>query len=432
MKSLVSRYAVVLIAAVLLIAIAVLSYFAFVPGSAPVKGDSLEDLSYEEPTSPASPVDEARLNYVKTLPKAPLPSDKYLFTQQIMGVGNVTLRALHVTSVGNYVIAGSDCTDGDISGENKTVGIVKSDPSGNVSTILTLPLSTGAEYLASQVTSLGIVVVCYNENKTCLYVSVTDYDLTETAVHVLSYAKRATVLPTTDSFLIFCEGDAESVVYSYNGGFTFAAIDAFNTVKMFEYGNYYSLFCNTDDGYGIFDVDKNAFTLLREKKIVGKKLIDVTPVADNGQKFIAIESASGIYATKYDKNYDDPVTTKIGAYEITGTGYDGEKVYLGVKGTVGGIVSIDKDLKCTFSFAGTNFLPQKIYDSTYTNGAFYLVASDENGKTALIKVEENSVKTTYIDDTDFALLCANVNGTMTVVSNGKYYNYRCVKYYGIV
>ena len=430
MKSFIVKHTAELIAGILIICIVLLSLMAFAPKGAEELVTELENLSDKvilpvEPEPTQNPVP----TYVKTLPKSPVPSDEYLYTQKIYGIGDIEAKSLHVTSLGVYTIAESTCVNGDVSSQKPTVGIIKSDFAGNVTDIYSITASLPTQFITSQITAVGIVLITANSNKKHLYINIVDYDLNNANTYQLPYANSAQILPTVNGFILLCENETNSVAYSYDDNFAFASFDITDAIKIFDYGSYYVLFGNTADGYVRTDIKKSGFSVIKQKSLSGKSLIDVLPLSSsNGQIFVAIESKDGLYASTYDSDYELINSVKIGACEPTGIGSDGNKIYLGVSGSIEGIVTIDSNLSCIF-ITSESFAPDKIYDSIFYNDTLYLLVC-ENEKTAIIKYAADGTTIRYIDGVG-KFFTPNGNGTFTVITCGNYYDYSCIDMYGI-
>ena len=424
MKSFLTRHAAAIIATVLIVIIAVLALMAFRPTKESVS-PQLEDLS----NTVILPSNETTPTYVRTMPKSPVPSDRYLYTQELYGIGNISAKNLHITAQGIYIIAETDCIDGDICAQKPTVGIALCDVAGNVNKTYSVPTTSACRFVSSQITAVGIAVITACSDNKCLYVNLVDYELNTVKNYRLPYAEKVKIMSTNEGFLVFCESESGGVIYSYEKNFAFVAFDISDAIRIFEYGNRYTVVGNTAEGYSIVDIKKDNFSIIKEKKIPDKKIYDLIPLAAAEQVFIAIECGDGVYASKLDADLNVIKTARIGANTVTGTGTDGEKIYLGVKGNIDGIVTIDGLLSIVYSTT-EDYSPAVILDSAFINGVFYMVTKDATGRTAVVKyVSDTSIQ--YIDETDEAFFTPNGNGTFTVVANGKFFDYSCVKIYGI-
>lgn len=402
----------------------------------PISGDDLEDISSitPKPEEPEKPSEE--ITYIPSFPKSSSASDTYLYTQSLCGIGNVALGNIHQTTVGLYTVATTDCAIGDIGGAKPTVGIAKSDALGNIEAVFNLPTTAPCYYVTSQITPLGPVIITYNSNKKYLYVHIVDYALSEVKTHLISYADNATIYPCADSFIILADCSDESLIYNYsNGEFTFQSLPACNIVKVFEYKDYYSIFYNSQSGYALCELYKNSFTVKKELFVSSATLIDIIPLMQNGEQvFVALESDGALYAKKYDKTFS-PTTAerkKMGAYEVLGTGSDGQRIYMAVKGSMNGIVTLNADLSSSFNVTDASFLAVKIHDFLYLKGKFYLLATSAEGVLALISMDKEVSDISYFETTaGRAKFAYNPNGTFVIAYDGKFHDYSSVNYIGL-
>lgn len=406
-------------------------------GAPPLTGDGLEDISNEKPKPDDAQKDPTPepITYVPSFPKQSQTSDTYLFTQSLCGVGNIKLKAIHQTTVGLYTVVESDCTIGDVAADKPTVGVAKSDVLGNIEGSLSIPSTMPSYFVASQITPLGLVVICTNQNKNYLYVNVIDYNFTDVKTQLISYADKAFVYPTDDSFIILADVGNESLIYNYSDGqFDFQSMPACDLVQIFEYGDFFTVIYNTDSGYSLCELNKSNFNVRKEISVSSSKLINVFPLIENGEQiFVALEYDGALYAKKYDKNFaSDTPRKKMGAYDVIGTGTDGAKIYLAVRGNMNGIITLNSDLSSSFSTNDASFLAAKIHDFTFLNGKFYILASDANNNLAFLTVDRDTTSASYFPATkNNAYFAVNPNGTFILAYDGAFYDYNAVEYIGL-
>ncbi len=446
---------IILIAAIVLIT---LTLTGSAPITPPISGGDLEDLSNVTPKPDGSndgnpngsnvnnpngsngddtqqttpPV----ITYIPTLPKASSPSDTYLYTQNLCGVGNVTLKNVHQTTVGLFTVVESDCAIGDIGGAKPTVGVAKSDALGNVEAVINLPTTVAAYFVASQITPLGLVVITANSNRNYLYVNIIDYDLGDVKTQLVSYADNAYVYPTADSFIILADFADDSLIYNYaDEKFTFQSMPACNIIRIFEYTNYFTILYNSESGYALCELTKTNFAVKRELFVSSAKLIDIIPLMENGEQvFIALESDGALYAQKYDKSFAAVASArkKLGSFEIMGSGSDGKQIYLAVKGSMNGVINLNADLSSSFYSCDSAFLAATIHDYAFINNQFIFLASDKSGKLALTTVNQGTSAVRYFENTvGKAYFAVHPNGTYTIIYDGKFYDYNAVQLLGI-
>ena len=433
MKNFLKSHSAAIIGLVLLSIIAVLTVLLTQGNtvySSPLTKDDLEPISDRIPLPDNN--ETPAPNYEKTLPKSAAPSDTYLYTQTLCGMGDITLCAAHRTPFGLYVVAETDCRNGDIEARKRSVGVLKIDSSGNLLESFSLDTGSPLLYVASKMTAQGLLVVTRNESKTVMQTTLLSYDLTEGKTSLLSYAEDVEVYATGDGYLLFCSGKEGGVLYEYTeSGYRFFSLPAISVVKVFEYADRYAVFVNTDLGYGECDVSKKTFAVTKEYRLSSGILLDVLPIEDEGQKLIAIVSDDGLVAKKLDaKSYDLLESRKVGTYKILGVGTDGQKVYLTVSGAVSGIVEIDAALSCAYTLTDIGFLPTVLFDCYYDGEAFFILTGGKE-KTALLKITKTNTQTIYLPETKNALLCPHPNGTFCIVASGTFGPYEAIDLYGL-
>lgn len=447
MKNFIVKHAAGAIGIILIAAIVVilLTLSGSAPASPPLRGDGMEDISNVTPKPDGSDnnnndssgnTENPPLTYIPGLPKASLPSDTYLYTQNLCGVGNIVLKNVHQTTVGLFTVVESDCAIGDIGGAKPTVGVAKIDALGNVEAVMNIPTTVASYYVASQLTAKGLVIITGNSNKNYLYVNIVNYDLSDVKTQLISYADGAYVYPTSDSFIILTDFADDSLIYNYaEEKFTFQSMPACNIIEIFEYPNTFTVLYNSDSGYALCELAKSNFAVKKELFVSSAKLIDVIPLMENGdQVFIAFEADGALYAQKYDKNFQAVTSArkKLGSFEIMGSGSDGSTVYLAVKGSMNGIINLNSDLSSSFYSSDSAFLTATIHDYAFIDNKFIFLASDKSGKLALNIVSQGTSSVRYFESTaGKAHFAINPNGTFVLIYDGSFYDYNAVQLLGI-
>ncbi|NLL55835.1 MAG: hypothetical protein GX242_01315 [Clostridiales bacterium] len=397
MRTNLKKYIPQIIGLLLILAIVILCYFAFFkksPQTIYIPDQDIIDTSYKN--------QEEQPVYVRTIPKQSKSSESFLYFQNITGDGNTLYKNLFKTSVGNFLICESDCKNGDIQGDKRSVGIAQLDDIANISKVYTIPSQNSSYYVESQITPSGIVVITTNALKEVFYVNIVSYELDNIKTLIVDYAENCIIYPTMDSFLIISEYTQENIVYRYtNDRLSFVSIIAGSVINILEYGTYYTMFINTTNGYTIAKVSKNSLSILSETYIDGRWLISVTPIMENNtQKFILLESNGIVFARKMSKlDNSDSVVAKLGAFTVKSVCAGNNNLVLVVAGRANGLIYLTYDLTCNYSQSVNNFWVTSVVDHNYINGIYYYLTI--NDKQELVLITQNG------DTTSAANLATN-------------------------
>lgn len=439
MNNFAKKHAAAIIGWLLVAAIAIVAVLTLTPEKTdpPALGqDNIEDTGDTRPLpDETGEEEEIAITYNPVFPKPALISEEYLYTQSLCGVGNVKLKEVLTTANCSYIIAETDCVTGDLSGGKPTVGVALCDSLGNVEKTFSLPASAETKYLSSALTAEGIVVVTSVKNGDYAYVNIIDYELENVKTGIVSASEKVTVYPAGENFLLFAENPDECIVYKYDGkNFSFLSLNASSIVDVFDYGEYYKIFFNTANGYSYCELNKNT---LDEKKVLSVSkatLIDIIPMMENNsQVFLCLEKEDSVYLKKYSSSFDDSsaVRRPIGNVEILGQGYDGEKIYLAVRGNINGIITVDVSLTPAIMASDTAFLGGNISDYVFYDGKFRLLISDGE-KIALVTLAESTSVARYFNlSSSVNRLAAYSNGTMALITESTFYHFSAVGIIGL-
>lgn len=405
----------------------------------PLNDGDIEDVSDVRPAdgepataeTPPEPESKKPTEYFPVLPKPAKPSDACLFVQNICGLGDVALKNVCRTSSGLYAIVENSCKIGDISSDVPTVGIAFMDSPGTITKTFSVPCNTKSSYAASQITAQGLVVVTRNTSKRYLYVHIIDENLETVVTKPVSFAEKAEVFPTDNSFLILAGNRGSGIIYRYaDGDFRLLPIESADIVRVFDYGVYYRIFYNTDAGYAYCDITAEGFSKREVRNFdTGGKLVDIFPLTENdGQIFMLLEtSGKELIATKYDAAFRNSRSQSLGRVEVGGVCAEKNLVRIAVNGAINGVITVYSDLGCGFALNPPDFGISKIYDSVFYGETFYMLAADENDRLALIAVSDGTSNIEFLDlNTDSALLSVNPNGTLNVVYDSSFGEYSAV------
>ncbi len=372
--------------------------------------------------------------YESSIPKLPVSSNKYLYEQNIRGNGNIKLCNVLTTAFGTYIIAETDCRSGDISSDIPTVGMAKINSLGTVETTYSIKGNTELYYVNSCISNEGIVIIATDKTRSFLYVMITNYELTTTKTHVMPYSDSATLFTTKESFLIFSSSKDENYVVKYaDGELVFSSTKVKNVVRTFEFSNYYRVFFNTPSGYGISDLDKDDFSIIKDIFVSSATLKEVIPLVEDGKQiYLAIESDSTLYVRKFSSEMSIANSTKkaITASELIACGNDADNLYLCVKGNINGVITLKKDLSFSYSMNTAEGITSNILDFLYGK-EFLLLTRDNKNKLSVIKVNENGSESYSIAESRFGKIISHPNGTLAIVYDSYYYDYSDIKIVGI-
>ena len=439
MNAFVKKHAAAIIGWLLVAAIAIVAVLTLTPEKTdpPALGqDNIEDTGDTRPLpDETGEEEEIAITYNPVFPKPALISEEYLYTQSLCGVGNVKLKEVLTTANCSYIIAETDCVTGDLSGGKPTVGVAKTDSLGNVEKTFSLPSSSAATYLSAALATEGIVVVTSVKNGDYAYVNIIDYELENVKTGIVSASEKVTVYPAGENFLLFAENPDECIVYKYDGkNFTFRSLNASSIVDVFDYGEYYKIFFNTANGYSYCELNKNNLDIKKVLSVSKATLIDIIPMTENNsQVFICLEKEDSVYLKKYSSSFDASSTVRnnIGNVEILGQGYDGEKIYLAVRGNINGIITVDVSLTTSIMASDTAFLGGNISDYVFYDGKFRLLISDGE-KIALVTLAESTSVARYFSiASDVNRLAVHANGTMALITESTFYHFSAVGIIGL-
>lgn len=400
----------------------------------PISGENLADTSINIPDTPAVSL---ALSYKTVMPKPPVSDSDYLFSQDICGIGNINLKAMHQTSVGLFVIVSSDCVYGDVAGIRPSVGIALLDTTGTIKSTFYLPSLSTSEYVCSQVTPLGLVIITSDSANKQYFVNTISYNLSSYSTLIISSGLRAKIVPTNTSFLILTEYAEETIIYNYiDGKLKFYSIGAMSLVELFEYGTYYLMFCNTDNGYSAIKVSKSSYNIIEETVIPYAKLLAVKPTMEEGrQVFILIENTDSTYAKKVDGNLNFATATvkKLGNFTIKAISQSQNEFLIIASGNINGLITLSYDLTVSYSENTSSNTINEIFQSVYYKGVFYYLASSLNNKLCLIKIADGTTSFNYLEASAAkAFFVINTNDTLALVYSSIFYEYTCVQIKGLL
>lgn len=423
-----------LITVILVLALAVLKNENKAIANSPIPGENLEGTSV---TIPDTPTESLALSYKMIMPKPACADESFLFCQDICGIGNINLKAMHQTSLGIYIVASSQCVYGDIAGIRPGIGIAQLDTLGNVKSTFYIPSQSTSEYVCSQITALGIVVITSDIAQKQYFVNVINYDLSSYNTIAISSGLNARIVSTSTSFLILTEYAEETIIYDYVGGkLKFYSMGAISLVDLFEYGSYYLMFSNKNNGYCVTKVSKSSYNIIEEKLVPSVSLIAVKPAMENGsQVFILIESSDATYAKKVDGNlnFANATVKKLGNFSIKAISHGQNEFLIIASGNINGLITLDYDLNVSYSEYSSSIIINEIFHSAYYKGVYYYLANTQDNKLCLIKIDNGNTTFSYLQVCGTkATFAINSNDTLVLIYSGNFYEYESVQIKGLV
>lgn len=402
--------------------------------NAPLSGDSLSDTSVDIPSTPK---ENLALTYKMVMPKSPIADENYLFCQDICGIGNINLKALHQTAIGLFVVVTTDCIYGDVAGIRPCVGIAQLDSLGTIKSTFSIPSQNTSEYVCSQITTLGIVVITLDSAKKQYYVNVINYSLTTCNTVVISSGLSAKIVATNNSFLILTQYAEETIIYDYvENKLKFYSIGAMSLVELFEYGNYYLLFSNKSNGYCVTKVSKTNYNILQETIVNSATLVAVKPAVEDGRQiFILIETSDSTYAKKIDSslNFSTATIKKLGNFNIKAINQGQNEFLIIASGNINGLITLDYDLNVSYSENNSSNTINQIFYSVYYKGVYYYLATTQNNMLCIIKIADGNTNFCYLQlSAEKAIFAINTNDTLILIYTGTFYEYNSVQIKGIV
>ena len=311
-------------------------------------------------------------------PKAALESEMYLFEQELFLKGGLSLNAVHLTTVGIYIVVTSTAEGGDFSLTQKSVSVIKMTSDGTLEKALHLSLESETAYLGSQITASGLAVAVQGKEKTHLYT--VGYELDVSPYIELPHATAAHIFPLREGFMLLAEG-RENTMYLIKNGIAAkeTSVQSGKVAEVFETAAGYMIFINGLNGYSVLNLDKNlnGYTSV---SIPEKTVLKVMPLVENAtQKYIVAEKEGGaVYITKYASSFrttDDRIC--LGIAESADIYINGETIFAVLKNQTGRIYLVDLALNTTLSNAGYFQGVTDIYDChSYPNGYLMLAETE--------------------------------------------------------
>ncbi|MDR2266757.1 MAG: hypothetical protein LBE09_04145 [Christensenellaceae bacterium] len=347
------KHAPKIIAAILLVTIAVLALIAGGKDGTGIFTTPTNASISDIPTEMSDSVSESnnatvdKMELFERYPKQPIKSARYEFEQKIEVNGTIELNKVHNISGGILIVASAFSDGGDFNTDKLTVVVIKMSHDGVIEQLLRLDELDAPRYIASQITLEGLVVVVQNHGEICVYII--DKDLGCKLITKLNeQVNSASVLTTTDGFLLFTEGRGIKC-YLFSSQKTDATIDLLGDeiIDVFIMSDEYILFVSDVNDYHVVFVDKK-LVIERIVTIRDRKLISVMPsLVNNEIAYIAMEY---MYNCAYITLYNNQYFTSLGACYYLGIA-DKVEAYAGDESM---LVGITQDNKTSIFLVGEN------------------------------------------------------------------------------
>ncbi len=381
--------------------------------------DETIDTNLPDLSTPSN--DEVKTTYNDTIPRQPLASESHLYTQRIYGDDSIKLQNVISTSKGLLAILSSNASSGDVCGKLPSIGVVIIDIAGNIQNAISLSYSYTYRYVASNVIADGIIIISTSKNNDYLYINKISIELTEITTYRIPYADTAEIVSVGSSFLVFAKYSNETIVYKpHDNSFMFQRINGGDVVEIFDFNNYFLIFCNnsTNNSYSIVKLNTNSLSLSFESSIINSQLISVVPIIENGSQYFIVLSMQNnmIVATKLDYTLNNALITKnLGYSNISKVLAINDKLMFFSQGNINGVVSLNYDLSTDLNQSDCYNTLLNIYEVNYFKETFYCLAKSKNNELVMIRTKNNvSTVEYYSVDTTHAKFCINPNNTLSI------------------
>ncbi len=423
-KHIVTIFISMLIVAIILLSVALLKKQNY---ETPIDKVNVTDSTVENTSKDNTPT-VIPYNYSPLLPKPAQSSDLHNYEQYIEGNGDILLNKTIASPLGTYVIVSSNCTIGDVSSQNNSVGILLVDGLGTIKNSFIIQSSTDVSYVESTLTKDGIILITHKDSSTSYDINLIDFDLENSYLLNVTKGDSLKIVNTNNNFIIVVNHPNNNVFYIYeNNSFSLKTIDSGNLIKFFEFNDYYMFFFNNENSYSQLLLNKNLDTI-KTKTIQNSTLVDIIPIIENNiQKFISIEKFKTTTINKMTIDLNIEKTTTLGNVDILFTTLTSNNVILSCAGQINGIITVDYELNLTTN-SQTDTIYKDIFATFYINNIVYNLVADINSNLLLIKSTNETITTIPIaDKASFASMIPQKNQTFIIAFNSIYNSFNNVK-----
>lgn len=240
---------------------------------------------------------------VSNLPKQPSASDIYAYTQAVEVQGDIKLEAVHQTALGILLVISGAPSGGDFSVARQSITIINMSPDGVLNNSLTLPSDQPIDYVCSQLSTDGLIVVAKDAQFCSIYTI--DYLLDNAVCLQLEAVNSGRLFPLQNGFMFIAER-VQNTAYLISGNCVqkSATIQAGCILEIVELRSTLNVFINGINGYSIIALDKDLIGY-SVTNIPEKRALKVLPFSQNGvQKYMIAEHYMGaIYMAKHSASF---------------------------------------------------------------------------------------------------------------------------------
>lgn len=404
---------------ILITAIAILCMsIMYMPPAKPISGDNNDPLTNPKQPDNGSPnsgnEDDGSTpeEYHTTYPKAALASAEYIFTQSLEGEGNITIKNVHQTPMGYYIVVESDCIFGDISSKVKSLAVFKMDLTGTIEASIVLTSRLSMTYFASKPAGSSIAVLGVTAENSYLYN--VEYSLNDYSVSTLPLGERGKLFTYNDGPLSIIEGEQTTIHINNSIGY----LPAGEIKAIYDFGSYIKVFINTDNGYTVLSLDEK----LKQKdefRINHSTVLDILPYVENKQqRFIVIEkelSQTNIYKYDFSFNKSTAQKTSLGTVDKVKIIPSLGGFMLILTGRTKGVNLLNSNLELTMSNDTVFADISDVYDNAeHENGHYFL--TKKGTQLCLIDLRKDNTSSIKMlsENVENGFFWINTNRTLTV------------------
>ena len=359
------------------------------------------------------------------LPNSPLPETNYFPIkaekstnhrfEQNLELTNATLDATHSTSEGMFIIF-THCTEsGAFEVERRTQSMIKIDNEGSIISCFSISNANETEYMNSNITSQGLVVVVKDSQKTYLYTI--SYDFKQEELLELPSFSSVTIFTLQDSYLLFGVS-SENIVYKIqNNAILSSNLLKAGTIKeVYDFSSHYLIFTSGIDGYSCMKLN-DQLKLISSVSVQNRSLLAVSPIIEDGlQKFIVVEhTINGVEIVKYDMSFSNSNSDRVGVglAESAQVFINGESIFLLLHASTERLYLVDKELSFTSSNNTTFKGITKLFDCSTTEKGYLVLFTKGEVLTLTDIRNDGMIKSINLD-------ILTTNAYLTTESDGKY------------
>lgn len=421
MRNFIRKNATFIIGVLLIIAIIVVAYFCLANSLAKELNNKVDadDGDLIDTSVPA--VENPYGDYARSLPKASIPSQTYIFEQKLEGNGDIFLKNYFATPYGNYIIAETTCKNGDLQSDAQTIGIALIDNLGEIKQAFELPADKINLYVASQYTAQNIIIATTNLEKTYIYINIIDFDLKSFKTKIIPYSETITINPISNGyFSIFAEYSSENILYLYNNGkMPFISCAYGNLVEIIELTDSYLIYLSRQNSWLYIKIDKIKLKEVNKYVVDGYQLQGLASF--NGANYFFQSDNEFLYVAKsgtLTKIEGDPL--KIGQTNLKSHTVFDKNLLLFTEGNISGIIYMDNELNFEYDNSLSEYEIASIMDYNYNNSTSYYLMKNTASRLVFLNCSDHTtMQTTFEECLDAAFFVLLQNKTVQIAYQAK-------------